>query len=124
MSGPSVAILVNPLACDLELDKTCCVTQPVLPDLDDCEGELEHIEFEYTGDDCSHTSNHQGGKCECDGRRKMGDDVDLEVETAGVTSTHSTLHKGDRFGLSPQQRDTSGSRRGSTSPTAGGGTST
>jgi hypothetical protein len=100
VSGPSVAILVNPLACNLVVNKTCCITQPVLPDLDDCEGELEHIEFEYTGHDCSHTSNHQGGKCECNGRRQMGDDVDLEIETADVTSTRTTLHKGDRFGLS------------------------
>jgi len=100
VSGPAVAILVNPLACSLELDKTCCVTQPVLPDLDDCDGELEHIEFEYTGDDCSHTSNHQGGKCECYGHRRVDDDADIEVETSGVTSSHSSISKGQRFGLS------------------------
>jgi hypothetical protein len=33
VSGPAVAILVNPITCNLEVDKTCCVLQPVLPDL-------------------------------------------------------------------------------------------
>ena len=124
VSGPAAAILVNPIECELEVDKTCCVTQPVLPDLDDCEGELEHIEFEYTGHSCSHTSNHQGGKCECYGRHKMDDDADLEVETSGVSSTLQPHQQGSSDSACRTAAENSGRRHGSTSMTAGGATST
>jgi hypothetical protein len=96
VSGPSVAILVNPIACDLEIDKTCCVTQPVLPDLDSCDGKLVKLTLEYTGDKASASNNHQGGHFECHGGRRIGEDADLTVLTPGVVATPSTdLDYGD-----------------------------
>jgi hypothetical protein len=90
VSGPSVAILVNPIECDLEIDKTCCVTQPVLPDLDSCDGQLESLLLEYTGDKCSSSSNQQGGHFECHGRHTIGEDAELQVLTPGVVATPTT----------------------------------
>jgi hypothetical protein len=77
VSGPTVAILVNPVLCDLQLDKTCCVTQPVLPDLGQCEGDMISMTLEYTGDSCSRTSNDQGRSCKCHGRRSLHEPVDI-----------------------------------------------
>ena len=31
VTGPAVALMVNPLECDLLLDKTCCVPSPPSP---------------------------------------------------------------------------------------------
>ena len=96
VSGPSVAILVNPVECDLQVNKTCCVTQPVLPDLDSCDGVLERLELEYTGDGCGSCNNSQGGELRCHGRRGIGEDADLAVLSPGVQASQtSDLDFGD-----------------------------
>jgi len=79
VSGPTVAIAVNPLECDLELDKTCCVTQPALPDLGSCEGDMVSLTMEFTGDKCSNSSNDQGRAFRCHGRRRIGDPADIFI---------------------------------------------
>jgi uncharacterized repeat protein (TIGR01451 family) len=89
VSGPAVALAVNPQECELEVDKTCCVTQPVLPDLDSCDGKLERLILEYTGDGCGSCNNNQGGQLFCHGRRSLGDGADIHVLTPGVTATPS-----------------------------------
>jgi hypothetical protein len=71
VSGPSVAIMVNPIQCDLEIDKTCCVTQPVLPDLGQCDGDMVSMTLEFTGDKCSASNNDQGYSFKCHGKRKV-----------------------------------------------------
>jgi hypothetical protein len=77
VAGPTVAILVNPLECELELDKTCCIPQPSLPDLGECEGDMESITLEYTGGSCKRSNNHQGKSFCCHGYRKLGDPADI-----------------------------------------------
>jgi hypothetical protein len=79
VSGPSVAILVNPVECELEVDKTCCITQPALPDLGVCEGDMISMTLEYTGDKCSRSSCDQGGAFKCLGRRAIGDPATITV---------------------------------------------
>ena len=71
VSGPSVAISVNPIQCDLEINKTCCVTQPVLPDLGECDGDMTSMTLEFTGDKCSASNNDQGYSFKCHGKRKV-----------------------------------------------------
>lgn len=90
VSGPTVAIIVNPVACELDLEKTCCVTQPALPDLDICEGDATSIVFEYTGDKCHASNNDQGHSFHCWGRRKVGEPADITVLSSGVTATPDT----------------------------------
>lgn len=77
VSGPVVALLVNPLECDVEIDKTCCVTQPVLPDLGQCEGDMVSMTLEFTGDECSKSNNDQGRSFKCWGRREIGEPADI-----------------------------------------------
>lgn len=79
VNGPVVAIMVNPLECELEVDKTCCVPQPVLPDLDICEGDVVRMIFEFTGDKCSASTNEQGKKFKCYGRRAIKDPASITV---------------------------------------------
>ena len=98
VSGPAVAILVNPLECELQVDKTCCVTQPALPDLDICEGDVVRMVMEYTGDKCSNSSNDQGRAFRCYGRRRLGEPADITIlKDAGIiTATpDSNIQKGD-----------------------------
>jgi hypothetical protein len=98
VSGPAVALMVNPLECDLEIDKTCCVTQPVLPDLDVCEGDVIRLVMEYTGDKCHASSNDQGHSFHCWGRRELGEPADITIlqNASQVTATPSTdLEIGD-----------------------------
>jgi hypothetical protein len=96
VSGPSVAILVNPVECDLEINKTCCTTQPVLPDLDSCDGYLKKLRLEYTGDGCGSCNNNQGGQLYCQGRRRIGEDASIQVLSPDVVATPSTgLDYGD-----------------------------
>jgi len=97
VSGPSVAILVNPIECDLEIDKTCCVTQPVLPDLDSCDGtSMVRLRLEYTGDKCSASSNEQGKHFECQGHHRVGENATLATLSGGSVATPSTgLDYGD-----------------------------
>jgi hypothetical protein len=96
VSGPSVAIMVNPVLCDLQVNKTCCVTQPVLPDLDSCDGVLEHLDLEFNGEDCGGCSNSQGGELRCEGSRKIGEDATLQLQSPGVTASQTThLDYGD-----------------------------
>ena len=77
VSGPAVSLLVNPLECNVELDKTCCVTQPSLPDFGSCEGDLVSMTLEFTGDKCSRSNNDQGRSFKCWGRRRIGDPADI-----------------------------------------------
>lgn len=96
VSGPSVAIMVNPVLCNLQVDKTCCVTRPALPDLGQCEGDLERIVFEFTGDKCSASTNDQGHAFKCYGRRRVKDPADLTIFSPDVVATPSTgLNVGD-----------------------------
>ncbi len=98
VSGPSVAILVNPIECELELDKTCCVTQPALPDLGSCEGDMTRVVFEYTGDKCWKSNNDQGHAFRCYGRRPVGDSADLTFlrDAATLSATPMTdIDRGD-----------------------------
>ena len=77
VSGPSVALLINPLECDVELDKTCCVTQPTLPDFGKCEGDMVSMTLEYTGGKCGRSNNDQGKSFKCHGRRSCGGDATI-----------------------------------------------
>jgi uncharacterized repeat protein (TIGR01451 family) len=55
-------------SCDLEVTKSCCVMPP--PSANggtDCEGKVVEAIFRYTGEDCSATTNDQGGKLKCVG---------------------------------------------------------
>ena len=87
VSGPGVSLLVNPLECSLDLDKTCCVPQPILPDLDICDGELVYLDLEFTGDKCSKSNNEQGKKFKCYGRRKIGEPADITILNHWGSST-------------------------------------
>lgn len=98
VGGPSVALIVNPVECDLELEKTCCVTQPALPELDRCEGEVVRTVFKYTGESCKGSNNHQGGKHKCSGKRRIGDSAEITIlaDDDIVQATPNTnLHYGD-----------------------------
>jgi len=102
VSGPAVAILVNPIECELAVEKTCCVTQPVLPDLDICDGQLEHLILEYTGDKCQGSSCNQGGAFQCYGRHEIGEPADVYVLYNSSTSVtpNSNLQHGDIIDVS------------------------
>jgi uncharacterized repeat protein (TIGR01451 family) len=102
VSGPAVALAVNPLECELDVEKTCCVTQPVLPDLDSCDGQLEKLILEYTGDGCGSCNNNQGGQLFCHGRRSIGENADLHLLSPGVVASQtSDLDFGDLVELTP-----------------------
>lgn len=99
VAGPSVALMVNPVECELEIDKTCCVTQPALPDLGSCEGDMVSMTLEYTGDKCAASSNDQGHAFRCLGRRRVGEPADIDVLwDAGEISASpdSNVMKGDQ----------------------------
>jgi uncharacterized repeat protein (TIGR01451 family) len=102
VSGPAVALAVNPQDCELEVDKTCCVTQPVLPDLDSCDGQLEKLVLEYTGDGCGSCNNNQGGQLFCHGRRSIGENATLQLLSPGVVASQtSDLDFGEIVELTP-----------------------
>lgn len=93
VSGPAVTLMVNPLQCELDLDKTCCVTQPVLPDFDACadNDDIVSLTMEYTGDKCHNSTNDQGKAFRCWGRREVGEPADVTVISPGdVSATPST----------------------------------
>jgi hypothetical protein len=90
VSGPSVAIMVNPIECALELNKTCCVTQPVLPDLGQCEGDMVSMTLEFTGDKCSASNNDQGHSFKCHGRRKVEAPASLSFHDPNLSATSMT----------------------------------
>jgi hypothetical protein len=74
-------------ACDLEIDKTCCIPQPALPDLDICDGQVERMVLEYTGEDCSASTNEQGKTARCSGDPLIGSPADITVtKNANVIS--------------------------------------
>lgn len=104
VNGPTVAIMVNPIECALDVVKQCCVPQPKLPDLDDiCDGELVHLYLEYTGDDCKVSNNEQGKKYRCKGGRKPGRHAQFDfLEDAGNLSAYpnSNVEPGDVIELS------------------------
>jgi hypothetical protein len=85
VSGPTVAISVNPIECSLQVDKTCCVTQPVLPDLGPCEGDLVSMTLEFTGDKCSKSNNDQGHSFKCHGKRKLDGPASVDFHHDGGT---------------------------------------
>lgn len=98
VSGPSVALLVNPVECELEIDKTCCITQPKLPDFNLCDGDIVRLELEYTGEKGGKSSNSQGGKSRCYGKRSMGHDAFISFLYDGgtlVATPNSGIQKGD-----------------------------
>lgn len=100
VSGPAVSLMVNPLECSLELDKTCCVTQPVLPDLDACadNDDIVSLEMEFTGDKCHASSNDQGRAFRCWGRRRIGEPADITIlrNASTVSATPDTnVNHGD-----------------------------
>jgi hypothetical protein len=78
VNGPAVAIMVNPIECDLELNKTCCVTQPVLPDFGQCDGDMISMTLEFTGDKCSASNNDQGHSFKCQGKRKVEEPAEVD----------------------------------------------
>ena len=47
--GTCVGPILPPL-CQLEIDKTCCLPSTPLPGTDICEGKVERVVFEYTGE--------------------------------------------------------------------------
>jgi len=99
VAGPSVALMVNPIECELEIDKTCCVTQPVLPDLGACEGDMVSMTLEYTGDSCHASTNDQGHAFRCLGRRRVGEPADIDVlwDAGEISATPDTgVMKGDQ----------------------------
>ena len=79
VSGPTVALMVNPLECDLDLDKTCCLTQPALPDLGSVEGDITKLTLEFTGDKCRKSNNDQGWAFRCYGRRKVKGPASIDI---------------------------------------------
>jgi hypothetical protein len=98
VSGPAVALMVNPVSCNLEVDKTCCVTQPVLPDLDICDGQATRLVLEYTGSKCGRSSNDQGKSFCCHGHRSIGEPASISAYGygGGITVTPSSgIHFGD-----------------------------
>jgi len=115
VSGPAVALMVNPLTCDIDIDKTCCVTRPVLPDLGSCEGEMVSMTLEYTGDKCSRSNCGQGRSFRCYGRHRVGEPADITIlkhsneisaspdtdiqlgDLVTFTSTDGTLRKRTKF---------------------------
>jgi hypothetical protein len=109
VNGPVVAIMVNPLECDLEIDKTCCITQPVLPDLDICEGDVVRMIFEFTGDKCSASNNEQGKKFKCYGRRKIEGPADIDVLSYwGASPVVATPNSGILVGDTVELTSTTG----------------
>lgn len=102
VSGPSVAIMVNPIECDLEINKTCCVTQPVLPDLGQCEGDMISMTLEFTGDKCSASSNDQGKAFKCSGKRKVDAPANISFHHGGSLSAtpSSGIQVGDEVVIS------------------------
>ena len=100
VTGPAVSLLINPLECELDLDKTCCVTQPVLPDLDACadDDDIVELTMEYTGDKCHNSSNDQGRAFRCWGRRRLGEPASVTIlkNASQLTATPSSgIMKGD-----------------------------
>jgi hypothetical protein len=96
VSGPSVAITVNPIECDLEINKTCCVTQPVLPDLGQCEGDMVSMTMEFTGDKCSASNNDQGYSFKCHGKRKVEAPASIDFhDPSNVATPASDIEIGE-----------------------------
>jgi hypothetical protein len=76
-----LAITGPPPTCEVELDKTCCISPQSGPGLfgettcrptggttgDDCQGKVLEMVFEYTGGNCTATTNFQEGKAKCEG---------------------------------------------------------
>ena len=83
---------VPPPACDLEIDKTCCIPKPAKPsDQDDiCDGKAERVTFDLIGGKCGDTSNRQHGKAKCIGKNPI-DDPASDVVTVTVTQYASVI---------------------------------
>ena len=94
VAGPVVALMVNPTPCELNLDKTCCVTQPVLPDFDACgdNDDLVSLTLKFTGAKGGNSSNDQGGHFRCLGRRGLDGPADVTIlsNSSTVTATPSS----------------------------------
>jgi hypothetical protein len=63
--------------CDLEIDKTCCIPAPPTPGVDQCEGQVLEMTFEYLDAPCSDSNNNQSGKSQCSGKKAPGSPVDV-----------------------------------------------
>lgn len=103
VSGPAVAISVNPISCDLQVDKTCCVTRPPNAEFGSCEGDLTRLDLEFTGDKCSASNNDQGRAFRCYGRRPIEGPASVIVKNGqGVVtaSPSSGINEGDVVTLS------------------------
>ena len=94
VGGPTVAIVVNPLPCDLEIEKTCCIPQPPLPGLDICDGKVLRAVFEVVGGGCTDTTNQQGGKAKC-----SGPDPILDPELDEVNKVFISYHMINCFNI-------------------------
>jgi len=102
VSGPSVAIMVNPIQCDLQINKTCCVPQPVLPELGRCEGDLISMTLALTGDKCTKSNNDQGHSFKCHGKRKVEGPASISFPYSGTLSAtpSSGIQIGDEVVIS------------------------
>jgi hypothetical protein len=65
--------------CQLAIDKTCCVPSPPSPGVDQCDGKVLRMVFEYTGDDCTATTNGQEGKAKCSGDTQFTAPMDVSA---------------------------------------------
>jgi hypothetical protein len=81
VGGPTVALIINPVECTLDIDKTCCVPQPPLPGGDICDGKGVRAVFEVVGGDCTDTTNQQEGEAKCSGPNPI---VDPMTDTVSV----------------------------------------
>ncbi len=96
VSGPSVSLIVNPVECDLSIEKTCCVPAPASPGLDLCDGKTTRAVFEVVGGDCADTTNYQDGEVKCTGTNPVldpeNDTVDIAIiKDADKISVNGTL---------------------------------
>jgi hypothetical protein len=119
VSGPSVAITVNP-ACALAIDKTCCIPAPPTPGGDICEGKVLRAVFEYTGNGCGATTNDQEGKAKCSGDTFGSEPVDVaitkdedKIAVDGVIGGTGSYNVGDSFTVT-NEVDASGELKAST----------
>ena len=82
-----VPIVAPPLVCNLGVEKTCCLPPaPTAPsDGTDCMGKIVSMQFEYTAEDCSSTTNTQDGKAKCTGGNII-DEGAVSIEFTGKGS--------------------------------------
>ncbi|MHC4993211.1 MAG: DUF7467 domain-containing protein, partial [Planctomycetota bacterium] len=67
LDAPGENYVCGSAACQLQIDKTCCLPPPPIPPGDICEGKTVRAVFELVDGDCEETTNLQDGKAKCDG---------------------------------------------------------